>query len=151
MSNRYKRSLKVTLGCCLYCRAEGESSVMRLGYSCGGIPVSRLKRRPLVCMREGKECMAKLIVCWRGSHSQLICQVANVEVDRPGCQLLNMMIPLCYRAWSGVGERRSLRSTLGSYSARSEIICSDLEFSEQAFLNWLDPPPLIYSHNTPTD
>jgi hypothetical protein len=55
------------------------------------------------CKRQGKEWMAAYVVCWKCFQPQEMCRVADVEEEESECQYPDMVIPLCYGVYQGVG------------------------------------------------
>jgi Orsellinic acid/F9775 biosynthesis cluster protein D/Helicase conserved C-terminal domain/DEAD/DEAH box helicase len=111
---RYEHNLQLMGGLCLYCRAMARPFEHRAGACPRRWDWIKAKKDVLdECKRQGKEWMAAYVVCWKCFQPQEICRVADVEEEESECQYPDMVIPLCYGVYQGVGGPRWIFERFG--------------------------------------
>ena len=102
--DRYQQDLEAMRWCCLYCRAQGRK-FDHMAKSCAGrFEWMRAKKEAYERgKQEGRGWIAQYVACWKCYQPQGICRVADPEHEEHECQYPDMVIPLCYGLYRGIG------------------------------------------------
>lgn len=105
---RYEKDLETMRGRCLYCRVEGRPFEHTATACARRFDWIRAKTKALQdCKNRGRDWMDRFAVCWTCFQPQEICRSADPEYEGDtSCQFRDMVIPLCYGAFSRPGRTR---------------------------------------------
>jgi superfamily II DNA helicase RecQ len=112
--SEYEEDLIAAAGTCMLCRAAGEAWDHRFGLCQRRHEVFRARDRAKnAYRRRRRKWIQAYMACFWCYNPQAICQRADQEQEQAECRFSDIVLPLCYGIFQGVGSTKWLLERFG--------------------------------------
>lgn len=124
--NEFEAAMRMMVGSCLLCRVKNKD-FHHTGSSCSRRHEwLRSKKKVLAdCAREGKGWIEKFVACYMCLMPQTMCRRADPETgeqETNGCQYRDLVLPLCWGAFTTAALRSIITKEFGSFVDSDEYM-----------------------------